>query len=228
MGVRVSAASAIVGASAVATVFSGSAVASGRVDWAGGLVIADGVGVASRYAPTPAAARGTSRRVAEDKARERLAAMVGALPLAEGGTAAKKARDPSVKDRLARAVSAAVTIAAEPETDGAWRVTMGLPIEAVRVAIYGRRTLPQAGDSGPPVVVVSGVAGKPAVGWTVEGIGVATLWVADIPPWAKDAPRFQAKKAVRGAIDLRPPSGASDIVSETVRESTLVVIAARP
>lgn len=189
----------------VVMAFCGSAIAGGTVDWAKGLVIADGVGVADRHAPSPAAARGTSRRVAEAQARTQIAAMLGALPLAEGGTVANKAKDPDVKERLARAISAAVTIAAEPETDGAWHVTMGVPIEAIRTAIYGRRSLPTDGDSGAPVVVISGVAAKPAVGWTVEGMRVATLWVTDVPPWAKDAPKIRAAKVARGAIDLPQP-----------------------
>src|ERR1043165_7863637 len=43
-----------------------------RVDWAAGLVIAGGTGIADRHAPSPAVALGTSRRGAEDDARQRI------------------------------------------------------------------------------------------------------------------------------------------------------------
>src|SRR5437867_1778828 len=53
-----------------------------RVDWAAGWVIAGGTGIADRHAPSPAVALGTSRRGADDAARQRIAAALGALPLA--------------------------------------------------------------------------------------------------------------------------------------------------
>ncbi|HEV7559252.1 MAG TPA: hypothetical protein VGO00_27445, partial [Kofleriaceae bacterium] len=141
------------------------------VDWAKGLVTATAAGVADRHAPSPSVARGTSRRGAEDAAKKLLAAEVAKLPLAAGGTVAGQA---AAKDRIARAVDAALTIDAEPETDGSWRVTLAVPIEAVRQAIAGPRTLDPKGDSGPPIVIVDGVKVKPSVGWTVGGIAAAT------------------------------------------------------
>jgi hypothetical protein len=170
------------------------------VDWARGLVIADGIGLADRHAPNPAVARGTSRRVGEEAARKTLAAKCAELPLASGGTVGKAAADPAVKDRLARAVANAVTLAADPETDGSWRVTMAVAVEAVRQAVDGPRVATE--DKGPPVVVVEGVAGKPAVGWKVGGNAAPTLWVASPPAWAKDAPHVKAKAAKAGAIDI--------------------------
>ena len=101
-------------------------VAHAEVDWAKGLVTAPGVGVADRHAPNPAVARGTSRRVAEDAARAKLATEVAALPVAGGGKVGDKAKDAAVKARLAAAVEHALELAAEPETDGAWRVTMAV------------------------------------------------------------------------------------------------------
>src|SRR5688500_8120572 len=95
-----------------------------KVDWARGLVIADAVGIADRNAPNPAVARGTSRRGAEDAARRLLAGKLDDLPVAGGGTVAAKAKAKDVKARLARAVEHAITLSAEPETDGAWRVTL--------------------------------------------------------------------------------------------------------
>jgi hypothetical protein len=162
-----------------------------KIDWARGLVIADGVGVADRHAPNPAVARGTSRRGAEDAARKVLAAKVGELPVAGGGKVADKAKkDAAVKARLDAAVAAAVTLDAEPETDGAWRVTMAVPIEAVRQALEGgARVLGADGDTGTIVAVLEGMKGKPAVG----AIDAPAIWVTELPAWAKDAPKVEAK-----------------------------------
>ncbi|HEX4455249.1 MAG TPA: hypothetical protein VH143_30520, partial [Kofleriaceae bacterium] len=97
-------------------------IAHAGVDWATGLVTADGLGVADRHAPSPATARGTSRRVAEDAAKAELARAILALPVAGGGSVGKRAEtDPAVKPRLDAAVAHAYAVAAEPETDGAWR-----------------------------------------------------------------------------------------------------------
>jgi len=173
------------------------------VDWAKGLVIATAAGVADRHAPSPSVARGTSRRGAEDAAKKLLAAEVAKLPLAAGGTVAGQT---AAKDRIARAVDAALTIDAEPETDGSWRVTLAVPIEAVRVAIAGPRALDPKGDAGPPVVVVDGVKAKPSVGWTIGGIAAATVWVDKAPA---GAPHVTAKSAAKGAIDVDGMTGTA-------------------
>lgn len=181
-----------------AAVAAGGGVAYADVDWATGLVTAPGVGVADRHAPNPAVARGTSRRVAEDAARAKLAGEIAALPVAGGGKVGDKAKDADVKARLADAVAHAMEIAAEPETDGAWRVTMAVPIEAVRQAIgAGARPLGDKGDAPPAVVVVDGVAGKPVVG----ALAAASVWVAEVPAWAKDAPHASGKRGKPGAIE---------------------------
>jgi hypothetical protein len=172
-----------------------------KIDWARGLVTADAVGVADRHAPNPAVARGTSRRGAEEAAQKLLAAKLDELPLASGGKVADKAKDKAVKARLARVVDYAITIAADPETDGAWKVTLAVPIEAVRQAIAGPRTLGD-GDKGPAIVVVDGASAKPAVGWTIGGVEAAAIWVTEVPAWAKDARRAKAKAAKAGAIEL--------------------------
>src|SRR5690606_27848417 len=123
-----------------------------------------------------------------------------------GGRVGDKAKqDKAIAERVERAVARALTVAADPETDGAWRVTLGVPIEAVRQALAGPREVAAgASDAGPAVVVVEGVkAAKPAVGWTVAGHAAPTLWLpaTALPAWAKDAPRVQATSAKAGAID---------------------------
>jgi hypothetical protein len=182
-----------------------------RVDWAAGRITAGGTGLADRHAPSPAVALGTSRRGAEQAARKRITARLGALPLASGGTLAGKLADPEIRARVDAAVAAAITVAAEPETDGSWHVTLGVPLEALRQALAEPRALPAAGDAGVPVVVIDGVTGKPALGWTIGGTAAATLWVKDVPAWAKDAPRVRASSARAGAIavDANPGNDAT-------------------
>jgi len=192
--------------------------ADAKVDWARGLVIADGVGIADRHAPNPAVARGTSRRGAEAAAKKQIAQKLGELPVAAGGKLGERAKDPDVQARLAAAVEHAIALAADPETDGAWRVTMAVPIEAVRQALTGPRAL-EDGDRGPQVVVIDGVTAKPAIGWKVGAHEAATLWVAQLPAWAKDAPHVQAKAAKAGVIDV-PDPGATP--------ATLFVIVTKP
>jgi hypothetical protein len=173
-----------------------------RVDWSRGLVIAEAVGIANRHAPNPAVARGTSRRGAEDAARKQLAARLADLPIAGGGKVADASKDRAVKDRLAKAVDAAITLAAEPETDGAWQVTMAVPLEAIRQALAGPRELPADGDKGPPVIIVDGVSAKPALAWKVGTVEPPTLWVTTVPDWAKSAPHVKAKRAKAGVIEV--------------------------
>ena len=165
-----------------------AAHADAKVDWATGLVTAEGVGIADRHAPSPAVARGTSRRGAEEAAKRALAAKIAALPLATGGT---------VGERAKAAVDGAFAIAADPETDGAWRVTMAVPVEAIRLALTAPRTLAAGGDTGPAILVVDGVKAKAAIGY-LDG---ATLFVDKVPAWAADAPHAKGTLA-GGAITV--------------------------
>jgi len=173
------------------------------VDWAKGLVTARGIGLADRQAPNPAVARGPSRRKAEEAAKLALAAQLPALPLAAGGTLAARLTDPAIKARIDRAVAAAIPLTADPETDGSWRVTMAVPIEAIRQALTGPRVVPDAGDAVTPVVIVEGVTAPPAIGTTVAGLAAPTIWVSAVPAWAKDAPRIKATTSKGGAIEAK-------------------------
>ena len=193
-------------------------VDAARVDWAAGRVVAGGTGIADRHAPSPAVALGTSRRGAEQAAKRRLAAKLGALPLATGGTLASRLTDPAVRARVDAVVEAATTVAAEPETDGSWHVTLAVPIEALRQAVAAPRALAAAGDAGAPIVVVEGVTGKAAIGWTVADTAAASVWVNEVPAWAKDAPRVQARSARGGAITVDAGAGTA---------ATLYVIVAK-
>jgi hypothetical protein len=191
-------------AAAVASIALGAGVAHADtvdVDWARGLVVATATGVADRHAPSPAVARGTAKRVAEDLAKKQIAAKLPGIPLASG-TLGEKLKDAQVKARVDRALDAAISLSAEPETDGAWKVTLAVPIEALRMAVAGSRLVDATGDGDPAVVIVDGVGAKPAIGWKVGTLAAATLWVDKPPAWAKDAPHVHAKSAKHGTIEL--------------------------
>lgn len=185
------------------------------VDWAKGLVTARGIGLADRQAPNPAVARGPSRRKAEEAAKLALATEVRTLPLASGGTLADKLTDAATKARVDRAIASAISLTADPETDGSWRVTMAVPIEALRQALTGPRALADASDAVTPVVIIEGVTATPAIGTTVAGLAAATIWVPAVPAWAKDAPRIKATSTKGGAVDAKAPKAG---------EATLFVI----
>jgi hypothetical protein len=196
-----------------------AATAHADVDWAKGLVTADGIGVANRAAPTPAAARGPARRMAEEAARKQLAAQLGGLPLAHGGKLEAKLKDKDVKAEVERAVANAIVVSADPETDGSWRVTMGVPIESLRQALAGGARTIGAADDAPEVVVVEGAASvKPAIGYKVGAVEAPVVFVKDVPAWAKDAPRVKAKGGGKGgAID-------ADVTATKASAATLFVV----
>ncbi|MGE0402270.1 MAG: hypothetical protein AB7T06_36555 [Kofleriaceae bacterium] len=180
---------------------AGTAGAAPVVDWETGRVLETGVGLADRQAPNPAVARGPARRKAEDAARRALRTAVQALPVAGGGTLKEKLADAAIAARVDRAIAAALPVSATPETDGAWIVTLAVPIEALRQAIEGPRALAADGDKGPAAIVVEGAAIKPAIGTTIGGASVPMVWVKKVPAWAEKAPRVKATSAKDGAID---------------------------
>lgn len=195
-----------------------ASTASADVDWAKGLVTAPGIGLADRQAPNPAVARGPARRKAEDAARVALAAQLPALPLAGGGTLKDKLGDPAVKARVDAAIAAAFAISADPETDGSWKVTMAVGLDAIRQAVSGGPRSAATADDGPAAVIVDGAQVTPALGYTVGGLAAATVFVSELPAWAKGAPRIKAKTVKGAAID-------ADVGKAT--SSTLFLIVAR-
>ena len=129
------------------------------------------------------------------------------MPLGDGGALKRKLADKATGDRVAQTVERAIAIAATLETDGSWRVTLGVPLEAIRLALGAPRELPAAGDTDPPIVIVEGVKHKPALGVTVGGIAAAALFVRELPAWATTAPRVKATGGKAGAITLAAPHG---------------------
>lgn len=205
---------------AIAIVLATAARAGADVDWAAGLVTAEGVGIADRHAPSPAAAREPARRMAEQAARSALAGAIQTIPLAEGGTlSARRAASPALARRLAGVVERAFTLAATPETDGSWTVKLAVPLEAIRLAVQGApRALAAAGDDAPPVVIVEGVTVKPALGYAIGDTPGAVVWRRDVPAWAKAAPRVKATGVRPGRIDVPRGTGGP---------STLFLVLAR-
>lgn len=194
------------------------ALARADTDWSSGLVTATGIGIADRHAPSPAAARDPARHAAEDAARKKLAAQIPGLPLAGGGKVGDQLGDAATKARVDRAVAAAIVVDTTPETDGSYRVTMGVPVEAIRQAVSGGPRALAGAEDAPAVVVVEGVpaGAKPAVGWKVESLAAPMLWVRKEPAWAKGAPRVKARTASAGVIQI-----AGDLRGS---EATLFVI----
>jgi hypothetical protein len=157
------------------------------IDWSRGVVTATGVGLADRHAPSPAVGRVASRRRAEDAARGKLAAALAQVPWIAGGS-------PEALGVLAKRdgwlETRAVVIDATLNPDGSWRVTLGLPIEAIRIGLAGPRVLPTAGDRDAPRAVVIDarvVKGLAPVGGVGIGSATATgttLWRDRDPPAA--------------------------------------------
>ena len=180
-----------------------------QVDWASGLVTASGIGLADRQAPNPAVARGPSRRRAEDAAKQALAAQLPALALAAGGTLGDKLSDAAIKARLDQAVASAITLTADPETDGSWRVSLAVPLEAVRQAVAGPRSLAPAGDEGAAVVVVEGVTSKPVLDYAINGHSAPVVWVKAAPTWAKAAPHAKATSVTAAGLAVDAPKATA-------------------
>jgi hypothetical protein len=190
-----------------------------QIDWARGLVTAPGIGLADRQAPNPAVARGPSRRRAEDAAKQALLAALPALPLAAGGTVGDKLADPAVKARLDQAVASAITLTADPETDGSWRVSLAIPLEAMRQVLAGPRTLAPAGDEGAAVVIVEGVTSKPALDYAINGHSAPVVWVKTAPTWAKSAPRAKATSVTAAGLAVDAPKATASTLFVLITKS---------
>jgi hypothetical protein len=152
------------------------------IDWSRGMLTVTGVGLADRNAPSPAVGRAASRRRADDAARAALAGALPAVPWTAGGKPGElAARDGWL---AAHAVVAAATL----HPDGSWRVTLGLPIEAIRLGLAGPRRVAGGGDpaavtdpKAPRVVVIDArpLAGVTPIGGVAIGAAGAgpTVWI---------------------------------------------------
>jgi hypothetical protein len=210
-------------------------VAGLDVDWSRGVAIAHAVAPADRRAPSPAVARSGARRAAEDRGRVMLAAAARALPWAAGGTVGEvlDARGDAAKVALERAVARAVVTAADYLTDGSVRVTMTLPIEAVRQAVDGPRAVAAGavvdGDAVTAVVVdARGLKVPAAVGLALGDQRGPLLLAQARPAAAVLGARVLAVKATAVKAGRIAVAGQGDAVADAVTAGALVVLLVKP
>jgi hypothetical protein len=145
------------------------------VDWTRGLLLAVGAAAGDLRAPTPQIARVAAERRARTAARARLRELADRLPLAGGGTVATRLdSDADAKERVARAVENAITVDLDYGSDGSTVATLGLPLEAVRVALDGALAPPTAAQGSELTALVvnaSEVMSKPALAVTLSAGG---------------------------------------------------------
>ena len=139
-------------------------VAKADVNWTRGLVIASGAASANLRAPRPEVARVGAVRRARELARRRLTEAVHALPMAQGSSARNSQ---AAKARLATAVARALTLAVNYGSDGSASVRMAVPIEAVRVAVFGTPAPPSPGAKLTAVIVEAPAGTTPAIGYSI-------------------------------------------------------------
>lgn len=192
------------------------------VDWSRGVVTATGVGLADRHAPSPAVGRAASRRRADDDARSKLAAALAAVPWIETGVPA------ALATRDGWLAAHAVVLATTLNPDGSWKVTLGLPIEAIRLGLAGARVVPVAGDRDETRAVVID-ATKVAKATPVGGVAIgaakaagATVWLDRDPPEAlvgKKPVKLVATGLAAGvlAVDGTVPDLAGTLIVVVVR-----------
>jgi hypothetical protein len=168
-------------ASILAIVAAWSAPADGepargkpKIDWARGLVVARGAAAGDLRAPSAAVARVGAERAARADARERLQLLARDVPLASGGdVGAAVAADAAAGRRLAAAVDRALDLQIDYASDGSVLLEAGLPIEAVRAAVYGADPAAAGVEAGDPPVTALVIDARrlrrgPAVGLRLE------------------------------------------------------------
>jgi hypothetical protein len=204
-------------------------VAGADVDWTRGLVITHAVAPADRRSPSPAVARSGARRAAEDRGRLQLAAAARALPWAAGGTVGEAVDDKGVAPALEAAVARAAVTAADYLTDGSVRVTMALPVEAVRQALDGPRAVAAGAtvDGAVTAVVVDARGAKvaPAVGLAVGEVRGPVLVARAKPPAAVLGAKVVTVKATAaraGTLAVAGPHAAD--AKAAIEGGALVVI----
>jgi hypothetical protein len=193
----------------------------GTVDWSRGLVTATGIGLADRHAPSPAVGRAASRRRADAAARAELASALGEVAWIAGGKPGELAA------REGWIEAHAVVVDATLNPDGSWRVTMGLPVEAIRAGLGGVRELSADGDKDETRALVIDARAIDVAPVGGAGIGDAktagaTLWV-DAPPkqdLVGDKPALRKAKAMKDGVievDGAVPDTAGTLIVVVVR-----------
>jgi hypothetical protein len=220
---------------------SGSALArelgsGARLDWSRGLLIARGAAAGDLRAPSPNVARLAAERSARDAARARLRDLANDLPLAGGRSVGEVvAADSAAAARLAGAVERTVDLDIDLGTDGSVVLSAGLPLEAVRAALYGPSPVPTGRAKGAPTTLVVDAAAHldaPLLGLSIaagdERYQGPTLFAARRPD-RKGDPRIgarpvlvRAKGHAGGALELAGAKAASAV--KRAREAGALIV----
>jgi hypothetical protein len=205
------------------------------IDWSAGRLVAEGAAAADLRAPGPDVARVSAERRAREQALATLDAAARKLPLAGGGTVGEAVkRDEAAGKRLAAALARARTIDASYASDGGARVTVALPLEAVRLAVAPPAAAPAASDGAPTAILVDArkAGAKPVLGVTLvagktEAALPATWWTtpeaaaADARAGATVA-RATAGKATAGKLEIDLPE--ADLARAAAAGALVIVV----
>lgn len=113
------------------------------------MVIATGAMAGDIRAPTPSVARVGAERGAREQAQARLLAGAKKLKTADGKTVGKLADgDKQIAARLERVAQQSIDLDIDYSSDGSVVLEAGLPIEAVRAAVYGADAPPEGAEDG--------------------------------------------------------------------------------
>ena len=134
------------------SVVEGNAALS--IDWTRGLIVARGAATGELRAPSPAVARVKAVRRARAQAREQLLERARTLSIHGKRVADHAEADEDVAARLSQAVNESLDVAVNYGSDGSVVLTVGLALEAVRLAVQGVPGAPTSPDQGPTAIVV--------------------------------------------------------------------------
>lgn len=136
------------------------------VDWTRGMIVARAAAAADLRARSPQVARVGAERRARARAREALRRRAGKLRLADGGRAGRALARRRARDVLHRALQHSLDVGVDYGSDGSVVMREGLPLEAVRAAVW-RAPAPPPGAPGSVTAVVvdaGGVLHRPRLG----------------------------------------------------------------
>ena len=167
LGLALVAVCAVPGAAAGTGAVTEERAGEGVIDWSRGLVITRGAAAADLRARSPEVARVGAERRATERAQQHLLALATHVSLADGSkVGAIGQKDPEAARRLARAARSALEVDIDYGSDGSVVIHLGLPLEAIRVALAGPESAPAPRDAAVTGVIVhaGGVVKAPALG----------------------------------------------------------------
>jgi hypothetical protein len=143
--------------------------AAGRIDWTRGLAVASGAAAADLRARTPEVARVGAERRARERALDKLEVLARDVPLADGRTVGEAiAGNEVAAARLSRALAEAIDVDIDYGTDGSVVASLGLPLEAIRLALRGPIEPPRGPGPTGVVVAAAGQLDAPALGFELR------------------------------------------------------------